>query len=246
VITPGSHCDACGHKIRVRDNIPVLSYLWLRGKCRDCGAPIPRESPWIEALGGMLAWLCLVRFVPDLVAFDVGHIVAAIGFFGFLCLLVVETLVDVRHHIIPDETSIYAAPFGLVLALTLHALGYDGWLALTWKESIVGAVVGGGFFAITAAGAMFVLRREGLGWGDVKLMAMIGAFLGPFPGAFVVLLVGSLTGSFVALGHLAWTRRRTYVPVGPSLAWAAALYVLWGDVLLHRFFPGLEFIARYR
>src|SRR5690606_13959631 len=87
--------------------------------------------------------------------------------------------------------------------------------------------------------AMWALGREGLGWGDVKLMALIGAFVGPVPVMFLVLLPASILGSVASLAHLAYTRRRAYLPYGPSLALAAVLYVLWGDVIATTFFPGI-------
>jgi leader peptidase (prepilin peptidase)/N-methyltransferase len=237
VVTPRSHCDVCGHLVRAKDNVPVLSWLWLRGRCRDCGARIPAVVPLVELLGGLLAVLCFRRFVPDVASLDVGHGLAWALWFGFLCLLVVQATVDLRHRIIPDETSIYAAPFGILGALALAVVGYDGWLSLDWKASVTGAVIAGGGFAIVSRLTGLVLRRETLGWGDVKLMTMIGAFLGALPGALFVVLLGTTIGAITGIAHVLWARGSGYVPLAPSMAFAAMVYVLYGDVALELLAP---------
>lgn len=233
-----SACEVCGTPIRARDNIPILSYLLLRGKCRDCAAPIPQIYPLIELLGALLGWLAFRRFVPDEAALDAAHIAAFGLYFGFLCALVVLTYTDIRHRIIPDQTSIYAVPFGVAGTALLGALSYDGWPEVAWRESVLGAGLGGALFAAVAVTASFVLRREGLGWGDVKVVAMIGAFLG-VRGGMMSLLMGSFTGVALGLVVLSWTRRSTYLPFGPSLALGAATWLLYGDVILAWLFPGL-------
>lgn len=236
---PRSACPSCAAPVRWYDNLPVVSYLVLRGRCRDCAAPIPRTYPLVELLGGGIAFLCWRRFVPGPEALDAPHLLAWLVFFTFLSLLLAQSLVDLRHHIIPDETSIYAVPVGILGAAALQWVGYDAWPDVGWRQAVLGALLGGGFLGITALVAELVLGREGLGWGDVKLLAMIGAFLGALPGAFLTLLIGSLIGSIAALVHLAWTRRRAYLPMGPAFALGAAVYVLYGDVLLRSIFPGI-------
>lgn len=237
VVWPGSHCERCGHAIRWTDNIPVVSYLILRGRCRDCAAPIGALHPLIELLGGLLSWLTYRRFVPDPSALDAAHLTAWAVWFGFVCLLVVASFVDLRHRIIPDETSIFAAPAGVLAALGLTAIGYDGWLAIPWRQAVLGAAVGGGFFAGTSLIARLIAGREALGWGDVKLMAMIGAFLGPLPGVFFVTLLGSVIGSITGIASTLYLRRRVYLPFGPALAAAALVYVFYGDLLIRAFLP---------
>lgn len=236
---PRSACPTCGHAIRPVDLVPVLSYVWLRGRCRDCGARVPPSYPLVELLGGLLAWLCWERFVPDAAHLDPAHGLAFLVYFGFLATLVAASFVDLRHHILPDETTIYAAPVGIVATALLGWAGYAGWPDVTWREAVLGAGLGGLFLGAVAVVAELVLRREGLGWGDVKLIAMVGAFLGLLPGAFLSLLVGALLGSVAGLLHLAWTRRRSYLPMGPFIAFGAALYLLYGDHLLRWLFPGI-------
>ena len=100
-------------------------------------------------------------------------------------MLMIAAMVDLRHRIIPDQVSIYAVPFGFGGVLLLNALGYDGWLAITWKNAALGAAVTGGFMAALSIGFLYIFDREGLGWGDVKLLTAIGAFLGFLPGKSV-------------------------------------------------------------
>lgn len=239
VVRPRSHCPHCGTTLAARDLVPVLSWIWLRGRCRTCGHPISPTYPLIEVLGGMLAFLVFRRIFPDADALDLPHALAFGVYFGFVCLLVVATYVDLRHWIIPDQTSIYAVPFAVLAVLALQWVGYDGWLALDWRGSVTGAVMGGGTLAAASIVAEWVLGREALGWGDVKLMTLIGAFVGPLPVLFLVLLPASIIGSVASLVHLAWTRRRTYLPYGPSLALGAVIYVLWGDWIAINLMPGV-------
>lgn len=239
IVTPGSHCDACGRPIRWSDLIPVVSWVLLRGRCRDCGTSIGALTPLIELLGGLLAWLLFRRMVPDPSALDGAHITAWVVYFGFASLLVVASYVDLRHRIIPDQTSIYAVPLGILGALVLEWVGYEGWVAPDWRRAVLGALLAGGFFANTAIIARFLKGQEALGWGDVKLIAMIGAFVGPLPGAMVVMLLGSVIGSIVGIGATLYLRRRPYLPFGPALAAAALLWVLYGDRMVEAFFPGM-------
>lgn len=232
-----SGCPACGHRVRARDLVPVVSYVLLRGKCRDCGAAIGRDHPVVEALGGLLGMLAFRRTVPTLFDVDAVHLGAFAALMVFLGALVVAALVDVRHRIVPDQTSIYAVPVMIAMAGLLGAAGWYGWPPLALRQAVFGAALGGGFLAVMAVGSELILRKEGLGWGDVKLMAMIGGFVGALPGALVVLLLGSLIGASAGLVHLVWTGRRSYLPLGPPLAISATLWVLYGDSVILRLFP---------
>lgn len=238
-VVPRSHCPRCGHKLGPVELVPVLSWVVQRGRCRHCGAPIPAWYPLVELLGGLLGWLVFARVVGGVGDLDVAHAAAWVVWFGFLCLLVVAALVDVRHWIIPDQTSVYAIPFGVLAAAVLQRLGYTGWPSVGWPQAVLGALMGASTLAAASLGARFVLRREALGWGDVKLLGMIGAFVGPAQVVFLVLLPASLIGSVAGLAHLAITRRRSYLPYGPALALGAALHVLYGDWIARAFFPGV-------
>jgi leader peptidase (prepilin peptidase)/N-methyltransferase len=152
--------------------------------------------------------------------------------------------IDVRHRIIPDETSIYATPFAIAGAAGLNALGYTAWPAVGWRAAAVGAAFWGGSFAAVAVISPWVLRREGLGWGDVKLVALIGAVLGIAPGGVLALFLGTMLASAAALLHLGWTRTRSYLPLGPFLVFGATVVLLYGDLLVQVAFPGLSFVDR--
>lgn len=225
-----SGCPRCGARIRWYDNVPVLSWLALRARCRSCGTPIPPLYPLVELLGGLLGLLVFRQVFVDPADLDLAHAAAWTVRFGFLALLVVAAYVDVRHRIIPDETSIYAVPVGIAAAALLQWLGWDapGWIG--WREAIAGTVLWGGLFAAISLGFRFVTGVDGLGWGDVKLAAMLGAFLGPL-GGMVALLFASLTGSIVGLAVVLVRRRRPALPFGPPIALGAAVFVLWGPVL---------------
>ncbi|MBT3220711.1 MAG: prepilin peptidase, partial [Proteobacteria bacterium] len=152
----------------------------------------------------------------------------------------VGAIVDLKCYIIPDEVSIYAVPVGIVGAVAMEYLGYEGWLALGWRQSVVGALVVALFLAFVSLVFRALRRREGLGWGDVKLMMMIGAFLGLMPGAWFVLIVGSIGGSVFGICHMLIKRRRMALPFGPALALAAIVYIYYGDILIRRYLPALE------
>lgn len=239
VVRPRSQCPSCGDPVAARDNIPVLSWMLLRGSCRSCGWAIPGTYPLVELLGALLGFLCFRRFVPSPLDLDPAHLGAAVFYFGFIGALVIATYVDIRHRIIPDEVSIYAVPIGVAGCALLQWLGYDGWMAIGWRQAVLGALLGGGFFGILAFGALLITGREALGWGDVKLLAMIGAFLGAHPAILVVTMAASVSGSIIGIASMLWLQRRVYLPFGPSLAGWAVIYLLYGDVLMTRFMPGL-------
>lgn len=241
VVLPRSHCPRCGTTLSARELVPVLSWVIQKGRCRHCDAEISPLYASIEVLGMLLSLLAFRRFVPGPEFLDVQHLTAWLVFYAFLAMLVVAMFVDIRHRIIPDEVTIYAIPAAIAMMGMLEFTGYSGWGAIGLEQSVIGAAVGGGGLAVAALVTAFLMRREGLGWGDVKLMGLIGAFVGPWAVVFAVLLVGSAVGAVVGLVHLAITRRRSLLPFGASLAPAAALWVLYGDVYVRLFLPGAAF-----
>ncbi len=226
-----SSCPRCATPLHWHDNVPVLSWLRLRGRCRSCESPISALYPLVELLSALLAWLVCRHLVQSPADLDLAHAAAWALQFGFLAMLIVAATVDIRHRIIPDETSIYAVPVGVGGHAVLEALGYDGWLSIGWREAALGAAMWGGCFAFFSWSALLLLRREGLGWGDVKLAAMFGAFLGTMPGGLAAIALGSLFGVVVGLAATVITWGRTYLPFGPPLAIGGALYVLYGDLI---------------
>jgi leader peptidase (prepilin peptidase)/N-methyltransferase len=238
-LLPPSHCPSCGHTIRWIDLVPVLSWAWLRGRCRDCGTAISPTYPLVELLGGLLGWLLFQRFFTGVEDLDLAHVAAWVVYFTFACIVVVMATVDLRHHIIPDQTSSYAIPVGLLGTVLLGVVGFDGWPAVTWTQSVLGALVGGAFLGGVALAWRWLRGEDAMGLGDAKVLAMIGAFLGALPGVWVVLLFGSLMGAVAHLFALVIRRRRTYLPFGPFLGVAALVHLLYGDVLIPLFLPGL-------
>ena len=243
-VVPRSACPQCGTGIAWFDNIPVLSWLILRGSCRTCQGTISPGYPLIELLMGCLALLLFVRIVPNANVLDAAHLAAWVVYLGFFGALVVACYSDIRHRIIPDETSLYALPVALLCAALLDQLGYSGWPAPGLRQAFWGATLGGGFLGATGWAARRVYGPDALGMGDIKLVAAIGAFLGALPAVVAVLLGASLLGAITGLVALVWTQRRVYAPFGPALAAASIVYVLAGDALLPRLLPGLAMWLR--
>jgi leader peptidase (prepilin peptidase)/N-methyltransferase len=191
-------------------------------------------------MGASLSWLLFQRFIPTLAEVDLAHFMAWALYLCFALMLLIASMVDLRHRIIPDQVSIYAVPVGLIGVGLLNLMGYDGWLAISWQNAALGAAVTGGVMAVLSLSFLFLMHREGLGWGDVKLIAAIGAFIGLAPGAWFVLMFGSLLGAAVGLLHILFTQRRAYLPFGPSLSLAAIAYVLFGEWFIGNFFPNID------
>jgi len=218
VVRPRSHCPACGTTIAWYDNIPVLSWVLLRARCRSCGARISVQYPLVE-LATALLWLwAAARFGASLEASRVAV---------FLTLLLGIALVDARHFVIPDHFSLGGAALGI---LASFAPG-----AISPLHAIAGAGVGYGLLKLVEVGGEKVFRKPALGLGDVHMMAMVGAFLG-IPGVLLTLFLGSLLGLVIGV-PVAWVRGRlavmgTYLPLGTFLAMGAAVSEAWGPLLV--------------
>ena len=233
---PRSACPRCGAAIAAHDNIPLLSWLWLRGGCRHCGGPISLRYPLIELLGALLGWWLFRALIPTLGQLDVPHLAAWVVQFGLLSLLVVGSMVDIRHRILPDQVTIYAAPFGILGAFVLGWLGYDGWIHPSVSEAVLGACVWPLVFWLGAFIGRLWAGMDVLGWGDVKLVALLGAFLGPL-GAFVAIMVGSILGSIFGIVAQLVMRRRLMLPFGPPLSVGAVWFVFFGESFVDLMFP---------
>jgi len=213
---PPSSCPVCAHAIRPWDNLPLVSWCVLRGRCRDCAAPISIRYPLVELLGGALVVA---------VAHTLGPRLELLPAAGFALALVAVALIDFDFRIIPDEISIG----GAVIGLLARGFTVPGILA-----GLVGVLAGAGSLYLVALAYRRVTGIEGLGGGDVKLAGMIGAFLG-WPGVFLTIFAAALVGSLVGLGLIGFGRgtRRTALPFGAFLAPAAVLAALVGPVLWH-------------
>lgn len=214
LVRPGSRCPACGHDLRWHDNVPVLSYLWLRGRCRDCRAPISLRYPIVEliTLGVFLLHYAVfgwdVLLVPRLI---------------FSCALIVLFAIDLEHQLLPDLITLPGIVLGLLLSLAFPP---------GLRSSILGMLVGGG--VLFAIGEVWSRLRhvEAMGFGDVKMLAMIGAFLG-LKLTVVTLILASYLGGLAGI-VLIVSRRGSLmskVPFGTFLAVAALVALLWGTSL---------------
>lgn len=218
VVWPGSHCPHCQAPIRWYDNIPLLSFLLLRARCRGCGTPIHWRYPVVEALTAAL-------FIQSVDAFGVTLRAAESMVLGTVLLIVF--FIDLDHYIIPNRITYPGILVGLLFTLALA-----GWRAAA-IAAVTALALGGVFILINIISAR-LLGEEGMGMGDAKLAAMIGAFLG-WPIGAVAILLGVFLGGAIGICLLALRLRgrREQIPFGPALAAGAIVAMWWGPRLLH-------------
>jgi len=211
-ITPRSHCPWCGHVIRLRDNLPLLSWIRLGGRCRDCGSPISARYPLVEATTGLLFALCVLRF---------GATPAAAIAASFCALCLALGLIDADHYLLPNKITYPGIVLGLALSTPAP------WTDL--RSSLLGAALGAGALSLLI-GLWYLLRRsQGMGWGDPKMLAMVGAFLGlesTILTLFLASLFGSLTGAILLARRRADLQSR--LPFGVYMAIAAVIALFFG------------------
>lgn len=217
---PPSHCPTCTAPIPWWGNIPLLSYVLLGGRCRDCRRRISPRYPLVELLTGVLFLGVYLRC---------GRQWSTVAYLVFVALLVPVIFIDLTHQIIPDCFSLGGTVLGFGAALA-------GLLPLSWSDSLLGILAGGGSLWLIAAGYYRLTGREGMGGGDIKLLAMIGAFLG-WRSLLPVVLVSSFTGAMVGLALMAAGGRGRHfaIPFGPFLALGALVYLFWGDELVRTY-----------
>lgn len=213
--SPRSRCPHCGHQLRATENVPLLSWLWLRGRCSACHAAIGLRYPLVEAATAILFALCGASFGPSWQT-----LVACIA----VALLVAMALIDLDYTLLPDSLTIPLVALGLGAA----AIGVS---VATWRDAAVGALVGYGvLWALGAIWAVLLRKPNAMAEGDMKMLAGLGALLGwqVLPG---ILLVAAGVGSLVGIGLIAFAkhRRETPIPFGPYLALAGLLALLMRD-----------------
>ena len=222
-----SHCPLCRAPLPWRDNLPLLSFFLLRRRCRFCRQPISWRYPLVELAGGLLALALWLRFPGSYLLFIYGPFSAA---------LLVLTVLDLEHRWLPDVITLPGVLLGLAFALFLPHLAF-------W-EALAGALAGGGVFYLMGWGYEKLTGKMGMGGGDVKLMAMIGAFLGLKSLPLVILIsaaLGSLAGLAAVLIRGHWRQgewRATEIPYGPFLAVAALLYLFGSQELVRLLLGG--------
>ena len=225
LIKPGSHCPLCNTTIKFYDNIPILSFFLLGGKCRACKANIALRYPLVEALTGLLLVLAFFHFGFTIRGFET----------ALLTLLFIPIFfIDLEHRIIPNQLDLPWIAIGLAMSLIPGA--FVGWLG-----SIIGIAVGGGlFFAVLWLGEI-LFKKEAMGFGDVKFAAMIGAFLGA-KNLLLILVLSSFLGSVVGISLIIFSKKRkasTAVPFGPFLVVAAVITIYYGAEIIRAY---LEFV----
>jgi len=213
IVSPASSCPQCGHSIRFYDNIPLVSYLLLRGRCRSCGERISLRYPLVEGLTALMALLLFWKF---------GLTLKFAAAFLFVSALILVAFIDIDHQIIPDVISLPGIPICFLLSVFL--------MELPFMEALLGLVLGGGSLYLIAVLYELATKREGMGGGDIKLLAMMGAFLG-WKSLLFILLVSSLVGAVVGISVM-WAKggdMKYAVPFGPFLSLAATAYLFVGD-----------------
>jgi len=214
---PPSHCLNCEAAIRIYDNVPVIGWLLLKGRCRDCGIRISWRYPLVELLTGGFALCTCLKFGPT--------IEAAI-YFVFITVLIVITFIDIDHRIILDRVTLPGIPLAFVAALILPGM--------TWQSSLLGILAGGGSLLAVAVGYTFITGKEGMGGGDIKLLAMIGALCG-WLGVLFTIFFGSVLGSVTGIATMRGSGQGTKlaIPFGPFLSVGAIGYIFFGPEMIH-------------
>lgn len=254
VVRPRSRCPHCGHQIAWYENFPIVSWLALRARCRGCGKPISVQYPLVELVVG-LGWLAAVWY------FGLTFSALRIAVFGTVLLGIAIT--DLKFYLIPDGFTVFGLLWGIATAIAAPFVEMSPLFAGPW-DALLGACVGAGAIAIAGWLGEAALKKEAMGFGDVTLMAMVGAALGPTRSLltiFIGALLGALAFLLVVYPVMAWRRRNArtrpavgteegqagegepeigapLVPFGVFLAPAAMLTLLWGDALM-RWYVGL-------
>jgi leader peptidase (prepilin peptidase) / N-methyltransferase len=211
VVSPPSSCPGCGTRIRWHDNVPVLGWLLLRGRCRACGVGISVQYPLVELMTASLWVAAVARF---------GLSWQALATALFFTILLGIALTDARTYIIPDEFTLGGLVIGLALSFTPGGI--------TPVQSLAGAALGFGLLWLVAVVGEWMFRKPAMGGGDIKMMAMVGAFLGPI-GVVLTIFLGALIGSLI-FGPIS-LRTGKLVPFGIFLALGAAITEPWGDAI---------------
>ena len=220
IVYPPSACPGCNTLIRFYDNIPILSFLLLRGRCRSCRAVISIRYPLVELMVGLFAVCAYLKF---------GLTLEALITYLFIAALIVITFIDIDHRIIPDAISLPGIPIGFAASFFSPAI--------TYLESLVGILVGGGSLLSVAWVYSLITHKEGMGGGDIKLLAMIGAFVG-WQGVLLTVFLSSAIGTLCGLLVMIRSGKnmKLAIPFGPFLAMGAMIHIFFGKELIFWYF----------
>lgn len=217
IIWPGSHCPHCKNAIKFYDNIPLVSYFLLRGRCRYCKGSISLQYPLVEGITALSSLFLIIKFGPSL---------SYLVYFAFVSALIVITVIDLYHQIIPDVISLPGIGVGLLVSLIIPQI--------TFSNSLIGVLLGGGSLFLVATLYQWLFKREGMGGGDVKLLAMIGAFLG-WKAVILTILLSSLIGSVTGITIMVLKGKnfKYAIPFGPFLSLGAVISLFYGQNIIN-------------
>lgn len=220
IVSPGSMCPGCGYPVKFYDNIPLLSFIILRGKCRKCNALISWRYPVVELLTGFFALSLFLKF---------GTSLETPIYFVFIATLMVITFIDIDHRIIPDLISLPGIVFFFIASLTIPTISI--------KDSVIGILIGGGILFIIAELYFRITGKEGMGGGDVKLLAMMGALIG-WQGVLFTIFASSLIGTIIGIMLMVIQGKnlKLAIPFGPFLSIGAVIYVFFGNEFINWYF----------
>ncbi|MEN8262163.1 MAG: prepilin peptidase [Nitrospirota bacterium] len=226
VVSPSSRCTSCGTPIKFYDNIPILSYIILMGRCRSCGTKLSVKYLLIEFINAVLYVVVLYRV-------GYGSPWVLLSYLVFVSSLVVIFLIDLEHQIIPNSITLPGIPIAIVLGSTILPDPLLPGNLLGIKASVAGCLAGGGSFYLIAVLGKAVFKKDAMGGGDIKMMAMAGGLLG-WKGILLTAFLASLFGSIIGISLILikgkeWGAR---IPFGPYLALGAFISLFWGyDIL---------------
>ena len=220
IVHPRSMCSNCGNLIAAYDNIPVLSYLWLKGRCRHCQIKFSLRYPMVELLGGLFALGTFLKF---------GLTLEALIYYLFFAALLIVTFIDIDHRIIPNVITLPGIPICFAASFALPTI--------TYKEALLGILIGGGSLFLVAWSYRLITKKEGMGGGDIKLLAMMGAMVG-WQGVLFTIFVASLVGTLAGLAAMLQSRKgmKLAVPFGPFLSIGSITYIFFGTPLIDWYF----------
>jgi leader peptidase (prepilin peptidase)/N-methyltransferase len=221
---PRSSCPSCGELIRFYDNIPVFSYLFLKGRCRFCREPISVRYPIIEILAGLFGLVTFIQY---------GLTLEALIYYVYIAALVVVTFIDIDHQIIPDVITLPGIPIFFIASFALPDINY--------RDSLLGICIGGGSLLLVAWAYNLITKKEGMGGGDIKLLAMIGAVIG-WKGVLFTIFVASAVGTISGMLVMLKARKsmKLAIPFGPFLAIGGIAYIFFGPQLIDWYFRLLK------
>ena len=224
IVFPASHCPSCKTPLHWYENIPIVSYVALRGKCGHCKVKISLQYPLVELCMALLSSALFYRY---------GISVSFACYFLFCAALLVIIWIDIHHQIIPDVISLPGIAIGFLFSFFLPSL--------SWQSSLIGLICGGGILYVIALLYYILKKQQGMGGGDIKLLAMIGAFLG-WQSLLFVIFFSSLTGSIIGIGTILKQKKdsKTRIPFGPFLSLSALIYLFFNTQIIYYFTLYLE------